>query len=662
MNIKEYNELKNKTPETYKISESDKEVKEYFDIRLKDLKEYRSPFEKIWKAADNAYIPHTLDEGNGKKVLVSDDETGWRSSLITIGNDNWQEKSVSPNPYIKVNTALGIIIDRNPTGVFSPGSKKYKKTTPLIKNLYTRSWETASSKDAALKPVVFNMAKYGLGIGRTYPLKIVKQQENITEYNEKGNKYDNIESVLYDDIFRENISPWNCWIDNMAKVGNYLTVNDWIFYKDYNFFEFQRVFGHLSNAKYVRPKRIYKGVEQNIDSESTDNVSVEEGVRVWFLESLQPDLWFIITDEDIVLVNEPIPRKPKNKRLSCWFAPWSYRDDSTIYGIGVYEAMRNDYKKYVKIENMTVDQVVQSIYKEFFYEGTDSLEGDGIMKVKPGAGRQVINPQNIRWNEVPGPGKDAWEGLGYFKGKMDDSTGITKTLEGELTGSTAFETAQAREGALRRLKGPLDFLTCALEQEAYQTVGLIEELYSIPKVEALAEPKLMEEFNEETQEWQQIKQTTGEVPREISLSLERDKEGNILDGDKEDFFEIIPDELPWEGIIKIKAQSIIAPSELLDRTTKLEMVNLLIPLLGQDPMIVGKTAKNIVKLYDEDPDEWLPDHFINPVPLQLPGMESLFSPIQGGQEAEKAVPSTEVQSPKVSGAMGGFLQKINPFK
>ena len=100
---------------------------------------------------------------------------------------------------------------------------------------------------------------------------------------------------------------------------------------------------------------------------------------------------------------------------------------------------------------MTIDQLTLSIYKMFFYQGTQSITETGDIKITPGAGKQVLDPKNINWLEIPGPGSEAWKGLEIFKKDMDEASGITDPLLGIITGKTAFEIAQAKESALKAL-------------------------------------------------------------------------------------------------------------------------------------------------------------------------------------------------------------------
>lgn len=632
----------------YKMTGDDKQAHDFFADRKEELKQHRQNIgvEEIWRAADKAYQPSQTTKPK-KAVLVSDDETGWRSTKQILGTeDDWMEDSISPNPYIKIQTALGIIVDRNPGGTFRPNAKKYTKNTALMEDLYKQTWITAHSKSAMLKPFVFNQAKYGLGIGRTYPWKDVKTVEDLVKFNPDGkNTYKDVEQVYYDDVFRESLSPWQCWFDDAGVVGNPFSYNDNMWYKDYSWQRFTRVFGHFPNFQYVLPTQQVLTLDGKEDK-SEKGISKFQ-IRVWFYENLEMDRFIVETDAGVLLINEPLPQKPKNKHLSLYGAPWTLRDDKRIEGIGVYESMRGDHKLHTKIRQMTMDQLVLSIYKEWFYEGTDTLQGDGHMKIRPGQGRQVTNPQNVKWNIVPGPGQDAWIALDRQEQKMEDATGITRGLTGEVVGKTAYETAQARESALKRMKTPLENLTDALERDAYITLSIIEDLYSVPKIKLIGEDRVVDAM-----ELQDMADEEGNLPeyseqyREAPLSVEVSSDGTVSKSDKQNFVELRPELLPWEGIITIKGESIIAESELLDRTTTLEMANMLIPLLAQPPELVLKPATEILKVYKKDPKDWLPDAWTQPQqplfnPLQQSGQQESGQPESIPTQAETVVPQSQ---------------------
>lgn len=609
----------------YRKNPRDKATFDWVEERKEFLQEARrnSGVEDIWKSADRAYIPHTIDSAKKKKtVFVSDDALGWRSTAVNLTTEtSWQEDSVSPNPYIKIQTALGIIVDRNPSANLTEGAKKYERNNMLMENLYERSWEIATSKSALLKPLVLNCAKYGMGVGRTYPLKLTRESSDLVSIDKSGkSKYEKVDFVHFDDVFRESLNPWNVWFDDGAIVGNPHSCNDVIYFKDYEWSKFERNFKHLDNFKFIKPtERVLDG-EGKIEDQSTGTGEPKTSKlveRVWFYENLELDNLFVYTDSGIVLVNEPIPKRPKNKRLSVWSVVWTLRDDKSLVGIGVYEAMRNDHKIHNKIRNMTVDQLVLSIYREWFYSGADTLEADGVMKTHPGRGRQVNNPKDIIWNNVPGPGAEAWAGLEHFDQEIDDATGISKSLQGEVTGSTAFEISQARESALRRLKTPLENITDGLVQDAHISLGIIEDLYAVPKIRLISEDRFVEPF-----ELEQYTRADGSElvegedfeteQREVPLNVERNDDGVIEQTESTSYFRLAPEDVVWEGLISITGQSIIATSELLDRITTVELANIVVPLFAGPPQLGMKPAKQILKKYDEDPADWLPDAWLNP--------------------------------------------------
>ena len=161
---------------------------EFVLSRIEQLKEGRKQLpdkvENTWADADKDYIPHKL-RGKDKKTLVTDEDRGWRGVLVNLGESNWQSDISQPNPYIKIQIALATLIDQNPQGVFSAGSKKFESTTELMRQLYRRSWEVARSKQQ-LKLFTFNLAKYGWACARTYPLHISRKVKNLIEFDQEN--------------------------------------------------------------------------------------------------------------------------------------------------------------------------------------------------------------------------------------------------------------------------------------------------------------------------------------------------------------------------------------------------------------------------------------------------------------------------------------------
>ncbi len=696
------------------LKEKDQEYFKYYETRKQQLIDarkdhYGQDLNKLWDEADKNYVPHRLGT-TGKKALVEDETKGWRgtSQVVQLGSSNWQSDISQANPFIKIQTALAILIDQNPTGVFTPVTKKYQATTELIKQLYQRSWEYARSK-SQLVLFVFNLAKYGWAAGRTYPLKITRKVRVMKSYNPDKpdeSEYEEKEVVEYNDIFRQNLDPRNVWIDDQAKPNNPRSRKDWLHRIVYDWDQFKDEFGKYDNFDYVQRGG---NTAETLDGKGKEKeVKNKDLVEVFFYENRVKDLFMVIAN-GVPVVMEPLPIADNKgiKKLSLWDTFWMLRHSESPYGIGIYEAIRYDHALKDRIRNMTVDQVTMAIYKMFFYTGTNSVTEGGDIVISPGVGKQVLDPKNVNWLDTKGPDSSVWEALEMFQKDIDNASGITEPLLGEVTGKTAFELAQAKESALKRLKAPLENIQEALNTEGYLTVALLQLLYSIPETYQIADPRLIEDYLKETEGdpdlFERIDGTdpdTGEptsafqakVYPEFPLNLDKDEKGNLIETNETKFFRLKPKYLSWEGLINIKSQSLLSPSKQIDKALELEMYNMLIPLLqpmpdpmtGQDmkPKTYGKTAKAIVKLYDKDPRDILPpDWLIDPEELAMQQQQAgpLFvdqaamingQPPTGGPPG--AVPPVQTSAPKQSaqvsapssqpqGLVNKIMSKINPM-
>lgn len=647
---------------------------EFVNKRIKQLQttrinHYGKNVDQVWADADRDYIPHRLNS-NGKKVIATDEDKGWRGAMVTLGASNWQSDLSQGNVFVKIQTALSILIDQNPSGVFTPTTKKYQATSELIKQLYQRSWEFAKSK-SQLKLFVFNLAKYGWAVGRTYPLRITRKVKVITEYNEENpedSTYEEKEIQVYNDLYRENLDPRNTWLDDQAKPNNNLSVNDWAWRKVYDFDKFKEEFGKWKRTDLVTPGGVTDEVI-NITSLNNIKPEVQSGnlVEVYFYENLMKDM-FVMIANGVPVIMEPLPISDTdgNKKLSMWQAYWILRHAESPYGVGIYEAIRYDQAMKDRFRNMTIDQITLSIYKMFFYQGTQALTETGDITIQAGVGKQVLDPKNVNFLEVPGPGADSWQGMEMLQKDIDVSSGITDPLQGEITGKTAFELAQAKESALKRMKDPLDNILEALNIEGYITVSLIQLLYSLPETYKITDTNLIEDYLKEIQadpdlyERNDKDEFVAKVYPEFPLNLDKDEKGNLIETQDTQFFRVKPQYLKWEGIINIKSQSLLTPSKQIDKALNLELNNALMPMIGSpDPMAAEKfikMAKQLVKDYDKDPKDYLPDSWLNPQMGMggMPPAQPLIIPAeqaqQGGQppgQVPQGVPQGPPQAPTV---------------
>ena len=633
-----------------KLNEKDQKDLDFFLVRKKQLEEARtnSGMEVLWRQADADYLPHKLGKSK-KKVLVENERTEV-SSYVSLEKDQWRSKEAKNDPYIKIQTALSIILDRNPEAVFDPGSKRFEANNIIIEKLYHRTWtDTNIGAKKELKKFIFNLSKYGWAPARRYYKRVVrKDMQAIEKYNLQTQEfeYKSKEMVDVDDVFFEALNPFNAWIDDMAKPDDPRR-RDWMWCEVFDEDGFYGTFGEDKRALNIQfGSIVYSDVN---GQEQKKQFTSDKLVKVFFYENRMKDKFLVMADNKLVKVS---PLMTENKELSLVDTYWTMRDAESPYGIGINEIMRNNKVMLDRIRNMTIDQVTLSIYKMFFYANSEQLDDEGgeQISIEPGKGKKVIDPKNITWMDVPGPGKDAYELLEILRKDMEDDTGITRTLEGEITGKTAFEISQAQQGALKRLKLPLGNIKSALEWDAKLCVSLMKMIYSVPKVYSLIDPELIANYVAST-EADGDRYYTDESGvfnalkyREFQLSIEADPQGNFQASEDKKFFQVKPKYLDWEGEITIRVDSMIEQSRPLERQAKLELSNILLPLLAamaQAPAMFNayiRPVKQLLKIYDENPTDWLPEEWLSGQPIQMqPEQPQPEQPLQ----AEKLAPAME---------------------
>jgi hypothetical protein len=505
--------------------------------------------------------------------------------------------------------------------------------------MWKNSWEVSGAKQQ-VKNFVFNMSKYGTGFLRTYP-KIIKQKKRIRkEYYPDApekDKYAEKEIIKYNDLCRESLNPWQVWTSDMARPGDYLSGDDWYYEKDYSWDRFQQEFGPYKAIKFVGKGSAEQEGDDTVVERNPDTVTVG------FYENQTLDTYaVVIPSSQVVLYASPLPND--DGMMSLTYAPWTLRDDRIIHGIGIWEIIRNDSIMYDRLLNMSLDQLTLAIYKMFFYKGTDILGENGELVVTPGKGEQVMDPKAITFLEVPGPGQEAWKGLAFLQDRKDLASGVTPQLGADYSGKTLGQDLQAKEAALERMKTPLDYLLDALQQEAYITLSWQKQIMSTPEVLEFTSPELLVEalleqgltaeeikpyleahdnpdpksellFQEDPSEEGASPRKFANVYKETSLTLEQDEKGELIESDDQQFFRFGTDlpthKLDWKGIVRIKPQSVLAPSKELSRRMKLDLYNLVVPAINMMlqspqfiPMLLPPT-KAIIKVYDEDIKDWI---------------------------------------------------------
>lgn len=636
-------------PKAYKPSDQETKVIEFVDRRITEMKEYRKKLkiEEEWKEADKEYVPTEIPIATKKRLEV-DQDTGLRSRMVTVNtdDDSWRSNSSDPTLLNKIQTAFSIIIDKNPEAVLTALTKRFENTSDLMNGLWKRNWEITHSKEL-LKLFTFNLAKYGWAPARTFPHLVKYNKKVLTSIdpeNPENNEYDQKELVWFNDVDKQVLDPYTTWIDEMTKPYDVYSMNSAYYELDFTYDSAKIEFGKYSNFELIG-----KSAKQSQDEKKKEDTEPDRKdiITIGFYQDRLKDLYTIyVPSKKILLHYSPLPND--DGLLDLWHSLWMIRDSKSPYGVSLWKIIKQDKQLYDKMSNMTMDQVVLSIMKMFFYTGTSNLFGDGQIKIKPGKGVQIQNG-DVKWMDVPAAGKEAWAGLQWLKSKMDDNSGITPTLEGEVTGKTLGEVLHAKEASLKRLKTPLENIAWGIEQDAYVDLSWMCQIYSTPEIKNFATLEELTAYEQESgiqhqdlfgkpDEIGNIQDYKASFYPELSLHLE-DQDGTLIESKDSKYFQIGKDikldQLKWRGIIKVVPKSLLVPSEELDKQLKAEVFNMIVPLLANDPNIFKKAVTQLIKSRDMDEKDWLPDSWLvsEQQPLFVPTAESLMAQ-QGMQQPQ----------------------------
>lgn len=621
----------------FKPSKTERVASAYMEQRISDMIDYRKGLgiEARWREADEEYIPHELDFGTTRKRFETDQDTGLRSRMVPVGDitQQWRQASSAPTLLAKIQTAISIIIDQQPEADLVALLKKYSATTDLAYALWKRNWQVTNAKEK-LKLIVFDLFKYGWAAQRTFPHIVKYPKRVLTEVDPdgpEGDKYLEKELTWFNDVDRERLDPFRTWIDELSAPYDPYSTNEVYYEKDFSYDAFMVEFGKYANSAFVPPDSqfVREQAPKKTNRAESDTELRKRGdiVTVGFFESRHKDMYAIyIPKSKIPLYLSPLPND--DGYLSLTHTMLLLRKSSMPYGVSLWEVLRQNKQLYDKMKNMGMDQLVLAIMKFGFFSGTNAAVGDGKIEIVPGQARQLTSSTGkpeINWMEIPGPGEDFWKGIEAVSQMMDDESGISPTLEGEVTGKTLGEILHSKEAALKRLKVPVENIAWLIEQDAYLTLSWMSQVYAVPTIMEFADMTELRAFEQE----QQIthtdlfgqKQDDGSVSGpydahflpQLSLHLE-DSDGQLVQSKKSKFFDvgtdIKPSQLKWRGIFKVIPRSIVDSSQELVKATKMELFNMVMPVLQFPPELVARALNQIIKINEEDPQDWLPDTFV----------------------------------------------------
>jgi len=538
------------------------------------------------------------------------------------------------NAYSKIQTAISILIDGDPTYIMESDAPQYDKTKNFLKALAEKSWRNTNSK-GQLKLSIFNAARRGWFIGRTYNKRLFHDARFLKDVDTKGRRHYETRLVTkMDDIAYINLSNYNAWLDEQTKPEDFFSTRDWMWREVMYIDDLKRMFpkSEFPNMIHVRAGGDTRENIQGIFSRNSANnktgispMASKRGMtEVYFYENQYSDQ-FIIEANGVMICAEPLPQN--NKRLSCTYGTWHLRGDDTVYGLGIIEEMENDEELVDRILNMTMRQLLLTIAPMGFYSGTEDME-DENMKITPGVMRRTMNPKDINWLEIPQGNQAGMDAITFLKQQQEEKTGISDTLMGNTSGAgggkspeTAFQVGVDREAGLKRLALPLQSIQYALKNEFDNRIALIQQTYSDFEVQHLAAQEDINDYLDSVKANPEMFHITDEgTPKEkfyavkyrqANINVEKTEDGSFIEAETSKFFSIKPEMLAFSGFTSVDMSSLLTSSKALDQADTLRMANLLAPLLQGPPEINAKIAKQMLQAFDKEPNKWLPQAWLD---------------------------------------------------
>jgi hypothetical protein len=598
--------------------------------RIEDMVAFRGECgcEQIWRNADSAIKI---------KPLRSKFALNYGNNKVNLKSSDWQSDNSDITPFTKLHIALSVLAEQNPRATF----KNYQRGTQVLSHFHSKLYDYSLHKEMfkfKLQRFIYNQGKYGIAFSCTKARNDYRTVRDLVSMEDGKEQYEETKTEDYKGVWFKPLSNWQVYWDDGAEVYDPWSMKDWCYYEWYT-------------KKQI--KEMYQKFDINQLSEETAND--EDGkeqkrknlYKIYYYENYKEDLEVIYHNGKVL---DAFPLPTDQHKLSLNYAPWNLRDSSSIDGVGLVEILQQDKNLFDKVNNMSVDQLVLSIYKSFFYDGTN--EEDGVLVLQPGRGQQVLDPSKVKFLEMPGNNAEVYNKMGELKETMDANT-FSKTLGGEtLAGKTAYEIESIKNASVRRLANPLDGLMFALTTDAYTRMDILHSMATPSDIQEITDPAEAEAVlavYRDNPETYKIDEGNGIVYRyiydEVPLPLTR-QEDEYVPSDDINFFPLTPEGVRFNGDIEIDVKSILLPSPELEKKQIVEMANLVVPMFQIPREIAEKPARQILKAHNQDEKDWFPESWMQPIEEMPPQIDpETGQPMQPEQTQQPGPPQELPQSP-----------------
>lgn len=546
---------------------------------------------------DVLYTPHLVSLENPNTVAQVQTNRDFDNDDIILEE---QARKSMPLAFEKITTAQAVMIKEHPKAVMKAEREQFKDLNNLIENIYYENFRI-QRKLRVLRKYVYQLAKYGIGYWREYIKKTYRKQF----YDENGEQKC---KWVYDvfDVVAENIHPKNIILDNncFAVKDVNKPANDCIILNYLTEDEFKAVYPEekFENTQFVFENQSYM-IEDSLakDEKTTDG---KQKIQVLIYENKYENLRETWANE-IPIESVPLP----GNELSINGGKW-VEDGENYDGIGIgqimeiYQPLIDDI---VNADNERLRQLVRP--SEDWFNGIELSDETEDFTFGSGNVRKFTgNKNDIIYNSPPPRTPSEAQQKEEIMEEIDRATFVPRNLAGTDDAKTAYQSAQNRESALRKLSIPLDSIKDTIEDCA----NLDLELYKIAYSEPL-ETYLLVEGDDEFDEAMSIQKAAEEKGyederiveekdglyrrkfREFEFPLkveEKPKEdtgeniptGRIIEADEKMFWELLPDFINWRGRIEIIGESFIPISQVMREEQDKQTVMFILGIQATDEM------------------------------------------------------------------------------
>lgn len=520
---------------------------------------------------DRLYTPHRV-------LRVKDRDREFEESTMQIDDEDGRKANKSkPIAFEKVQTALALIIRENPKALMKPDELKYQAFNEIVRAVYEKNWED-NDLILELRRFVFHLAKYGLAYGRRY----VKKTYKVSHENGLTKRM-----VDFYDTIWETVHPRHVYLDETC--SNPRDARDCLLVFNRSL---QELKDRYPESRFSKMKSILSGsalTEQEtsyLDASKQLQNTKEKKIEELIYENVKKDIRLIIISG--ILLTAPEAVLPGHQ-LSIFGEKWAEKDD-TYDGIGICDILENYQPLIDEISNSDIDLTRELIRPTLYMSSNLTLADEGEDEIK---GQRVVRfdgdiNQGLKWDRPP-RGFDGQNMLEYLSREIDDSTGIAKDLSAISDAKTLGQATFNRENSLRRLALPLMSIKQAIKDDANKALNLFREVYGVPKVVELTDETAKEEARAALTRFPADERFVAKGEKiyhrqfkQMSLNVNF-ANGQYERSDESKFWELIPANFDWKGVMDIIPMSFIPRSEAMEQQAALQDLNIFLNFPTVDP-------------------------------------------------------------------------------